>query len=53
MVTDGLEGVERSGSMWRWIKRVAHFLAVRLYGTFELLDIPKIRDLPGDTEPGR
>jgi hypothetical protein len=35
------------------IKRIVHRLAVRLYGTLELLDIPKIRDLPEGKETGR
>jgi hypothetical protein len=32
--------------MLRWVKKIARWLAVTLYGMFELRDIPKIRDLP-------
>ncbi len=39
--------------MWTWIKTVAHHLAVRFYGALELLDIPKIRELPENRDTGR
>jgi hypothetical protein len=38
--------------MLSWIKRIAHRLAVTLYGTLELLDIPKIRELHEKTDEG-
>jgi hypothetical protein len=53
MVTGSRSGCLGRESMLSWIKRFAHLLAVTLYGTFELLDIPRIRDLPGDKDPSR
>ena len=38
--------------MPRWIKAIAHRLAVTLYGMFELRDIPKIRELPEREDDG-
>ena len=39
--------------MWRWIKRFAHRLAITLYGTLELRDIPRIRELPEAKDEGK
>ena len=36
--------------MPRWIKAVARWLAITLYGVFELRGIPKIRETSGGEE---
>ena len=39
--------------MWRWMKRLVHHLAIALYGTLELWDIPKVHELPENENEGQ